>query len=60
MKGWIYTRSRAVFWGSLALYIFIWATVSYVGVYVTYFLGPIILVSGLVSYFFSPKDQENV
>jgi hypothetical protein len=57
MKKWIYEKSTVVFVASLLLYILIWCTVSYIGVQVTYVLGPIILISGLLSYFFSPSDK---
>lgn len=52
MKKWIYEKTTVVFIASLLLYILIWCTVSYIGVQVTYVLGPIIFISGLLSYFF--------
>lgn len=57
MKKWIYEKTTVVFIASLLLYILIWCTVSYIGVQVTYVLGPIIFISGLLSYFFSPSDE---
>lgn len=58
MKKWIYEKSLAVCLGALALYILIWCTVSYIGVQVTYVMGPIILISGLMAYFCSPSEQK--
>uniref|UniRef100_UPI003F74307A hypothetical protein n=1 Tax=Aeromonas caviae TaxID=648 RepID=UPI003F74307A len=43
--------------GALALYILIWCTVSYIGVQVTYVLGPIILMFGLIAYFTAPSEK---
>lgn len=58
MKKWIYEKSLALCLGALALYILIWCTVSYMGVQVTYVIGPIVLISGLIAYFCSPSEQK--
>jgi hypothetical protein len=58
MRKWLYKKALTIFLGALALYILIWCTVSYVGVQVTYVLGPIILVSGLIAYFCSPAENS--
>ncbi|KMY36069.1 hypothetical protein ACH48_12385 [Aeromonas caviae] len=57
MKKWIYEKSLAICLGALALYILIWCTVSYIGVQVTYVLGPIILMFGLIAYFTAPSEK---
>lgn len=57
MRKWIYEKSLAICLGALALYILIWCTVSYIGVQVTYVLGPIILFFGLTAYFFAPPEE---
>lgn len=57
MKKWIYEKSLAIFLGAFALYILIWCTVSYIGVQVTYVLGPIILIFGLIAYFAAPSEN---
>lgn len=50
MRKWLYERSLILCVCSILLYGLICYTVSYVGVYVTYVLGPIILVSGFLAY----------
>ena len=47
MKKWIYNKASVIFWITLAIYILIWLTVSYVGVYVTYVAGPVLVVAVL-------------
>lgn len=44
-----------VFWSTLGLYLITLATVSYVGVYLTYVALPIIVISGMAAYFLEPK-----
>jgi hypothetical protein len=44
-----------VFWSTLVLYLITLATVSYVGVYLTYVALPIIVISGMAAYFLEPK-----
>ncbi|MGH1547427.1 hypothetical protein ACRBEH_17850 [Vibrio cholerae] len=58
MKQWLYEKSLTVFFITLAVYILIWCTVSYVGVYVTYVAGPILIVTGVIAYFCSPNEKE--
>lgn len=43
---------------TLALYLLTLATVSYVGVYLTYVAIPVIIVSGLFAYWLEPKKRE--
>ncbi len=57
MRKWLYDKSFAVFWITLAIYILIWATVSYIGVYVTYVAAPLLLFSGLIMWFSKPKKD---
>lgn len=57
MKSRIHNKALAVFLVTLALYVFIWATVSYVGVYVTYVAGPILLCSGLIALFTASGEE---
>ena len=57
MKKWIYNKASVIFWITLAIYILIWLTVSYVGVYVTYVAGPVLVVSGAVAWLTSPSED---
>ena len=57
MKNWIYNKASVIFWVTLAIYILIWLTVSYVGVYVTYIAGPVLVVSGAVAWLTSPSED---
>ena len=57
MKKWIYNKASVIFWITLAIYILIWLTVSYVGVYVTYIAGPVLVVSGAVAWLTSPSED---
>jgi hypothetical protein len=57
MREWLYEKSSATFWVTLIVYILIWCTVSYVGVYVTYVAGPLLLISGVIMWLSSPKNQ---
>ena len=59
MKSKIHDFFQAIFFITLVIYIGIWLTVSYVGVYVTYFAGPILLISGIMMYLFSTDDKDN-
>lgn len=58
MKNWLHEKSQVIFFLTLAIYIGIWATVSYVGVYVTYVAGPVLLVSGAIMYFTRPIEVQ--
>ena len=57
VKNWLHQKSSAIFWITLVIYILIWATVSYVGVYVTYVAAPLLLISGLIMFFSKPNDS---
>ena len=59
MKNWLYEKSAAIFFVTLAVYIIIWCTVSYMGVYVTYVAGPLLVVSGVTMWLSSPKDEKS-
>lgn len=59
MKEWIYNKSVVVFWLTLAIYVFIWFTVSYVGVYVTYVAGPVLAASGILALLTSPRGAKD-
>jgi hypothetical protein len=58
MKNWLHEKSSVVFWVTLVVYIIIWCTVSYVGVYVTYVAGPLLVISGATMWLSSPKDKS--
>lgn len=58
MRTWLYGKALFVFWGTLGVYMLIWATVSYIGVYVTYVAGPVLLLSGLLAYSCAPKAHD--
>jgi len=57
LRDWLYERSQGIFFLTLIIYILIWCTVSYIGVYVTYVAGPILFITGVVMLFTSPKDD---
>jgi hypothetical protein len=56
MKKWLHEKSQIIFFLTLFCYIGIWITVSYVGVYVTYVAGPVLVISGLVMVLTRPRD----
>ncbi len=56
MRNWLHEKSSIVFFVTLFVYILIWATVSYLGVYVTYVAGPVLVVSGILAWFTAPKN----
>lgn len=58
LRNWLYEKSMVVFWLTLAIYVLIWCTVSYIGVYVTYVAGPLLLISGLIAWFSSPSNKN--
>lgn len=60
MKAWLHGFTSVVFWTTLIIYILIWLTVSYIGVYVTYVAGPLLFVSGLLAYATSPNDDPGL
>jgi len=49
---------QAVFVITLLIYIGIWITVSYIGVYVTYVAAPILFISGVMMYFCGEKEND--
>lgn len=57
MKNWIHDKASLIFWITLVIYILIWLTVSYVGVYVTYVAGPVLVVSGTVAWLTYPSED---
>ena len=57
MKNWIHNKASVIFWITLSIYILIWLTVSYIGVYVTYVAGPVLLVSGSLAWLTSPSEN---
>lgn len=59
MRNKIHDFFQAVFIITLLIYIAIWMTVSYIGVYVTYVAGPIIFISGIMMYLFKTKEENN-
>lgn len=58
MKEWLHDKSVVVFWLTLAIYVLIWLTVSYIGVYVTYVAGPLLLISGVIAWLSEPNDYQ--
>lgn len=58
MKQWFHDKSQVIFFLTLFVYIGIWATVSYIGVYVTYVAGPVLIISGVVMYLTRPRETE--
>ena len=53
----MHTKASVVFWLTLILYLITIATVSYVGVYLTYIAIPIIVVAGLVMTLTKPSTK---
>jgi len=58
MRNWLHEKSSVIFWVTLIVYIIIWATVSYVGVYVTYVAGPVLVISGIIMWLSAPKEDN--
>ena len=58
MRKWLFEKSQAIFVLTLIIYILIWATVSYMGVYVTYVAGPTLLISGLIMLLTNKNETE--
>ncbi|ELY6322473.1 hypothetical protein SNQ60_004348 [Cronobacter turicensis] len=58
MKNWIHHKAKIIFGFTLAIYLLIWLTVSYVGVYVTYVAGPILLISGVILWITMPSSAN--
>lgn len=58
MRKWLFEKSQAIFILTLIIYMLIWATVSYMGVYVTYVAGPILLISGLIMLFTNKNESK--
>ena len=59
MRNWLHEKSKVIFWVTLIVYLLIWVTVSYVGVYVTYVAGPILVLSGVTMWLSAPKSITN-
>ncbi len=57
MRQWIHKKASVIFWITLVIYVLIWLTVSYVGVYVTYVAGPVLVVSGAIAWLTSTSDD---
>jgi len=56
----MYDKASFVFWTALGLYIFTLLTVPYVGVYLTYIVIPLIVLSGIIMKFSIPKKDTNM
>lgn len=54
----MYKISSFVFWLTLILYGVTLATVTYVGVYLTYVTIPVIVISGIIMFISHPKDEK--
>lgn len=55
----MYILFRNIFYLTLFLYIMTLIFASYVGVYLTYFAIPVIVISGVIAYFLEPKDLDH-
>lgn len=60
MRQWIHNKASVIFWFTFVIYILIWLTVSYAGVYVTYVAGPVLVVSGAIAWLTSPYGYADV
>ncbi len=56
MKQKIHKFCDIVFSITLLVYILIWCTVSYIGVYVTYVAMPVLIISGVIGYLTMEDD----
>lgn len=54
----MYERARTIFWMILGAYVLTLSTVTYVGVYLTYIVFPILVVLGLIMIF-TPSKAVN-
>lgn len=52
----MYILFRNIFFLTLFLYLMTLIFVSYVGVYLTYYAIPVIVVSGVIAYLLEPKE----
>ena len=60
MKEWIHCKTAVIFLDNTGyIYVLICFTVSYVGVYVTYIAGPILLVTGILAWLTKPSSNSN-
>ena len=60
MRKALYKMSLTIFLLSLAAYGLTLATVTYVGVYLTYIAVPVLVVSGLLTYLMEGEDSPAV
>jgi hypothetical protein len=56
----MHAKASFVFWVTLILYLVTLFTVSYVGVYLTYIVIPLLVVSGLVMKCSTPKSEHKL
>jgi antibiotic biosynthesis monooxygenase (ABM) superfamily enzyme len=56
----MYNFFKFIFLGTLTLFVLTLIFASYVGVYLTYFAIPVIVVSGLLTYFLEPEITKSV
>lgn len=54
----MHAKASFVFWLTLSLYLITLFTVSYVGVYLTYIAIPLLVISGLIMKFSTPKPEH--
>lgn len=57
MRSWIHDKASVIFGTILGVYGVIWVTVSYIGVYVTYIVGPIVVISGITAWFTASNEE---
>lgn len=55
----MHEKASLTFWLTLILYLVTIFTVSYVGVYLTYIAIPILVISGLIMKFSTPKSERS-
>jgi len=60
MKKQIYKNCKIIFASTLTLYLVTLVSVPYVGVYLTYGAIPIIIVSGMLSYWLESNEPDSV
>ena len=56
----IYKTFKFIFVGTLILFVLTLIFAPYVGVYLTYFAIPVILISGLFTYWLEPKKPQEI
>lgn len=58
MKNWLYEKCSVLFVLTLVCYLSTLYFTSYVGVYLTYFSVPTIVITGFIAYVTRPEDDK--